>query len=303
MNRRIAFPFLTLSDAAVAAAPWKCSLNDGEWKLAGDFLPDWDAASVIRLRRTVMLDPLVAADDLGVSPEDLRLLLGLRIGTGPGRLPRLILHRRSYQVKVRRIRLQKEFDIKVDGKRLSQVLDVQTQVVLADSPKDRASLSPKRAADRLWSDSLRIRLEGEKLRFPIEVTDLRGLLGNTTPSTAPWYLHWAPSDWNRDFHGAARLYLNKHRADVIQRLEKDDGPTLQVLLADVMGQIGERLVIDPEAEEIMAGAEPGSLGARATEWLRKAWPDKDMAFIRSVLESQPGRFRAAFLALAELGET
>lgn len=300
MNRHVAFPFLTLCDAAVDAAPWSYSLNGADWRPAGHFLPDWDAASVIRLRRAVRLDPLIAADDLGVPPENLRLSLGVRIGTGAGRLPRLILIRDCRELTA--ASWGDEFDIEVTGAQLSLILDVQTEIVLTAPLQDCKPLSPQRTADRLWFDTLRIRIEGEEPRFPIESVDMRRLLGSTTAASTPWYLQWSPTEWNRDFHGATRLYLNKNSVDFIERIEKDDGPTLQALLADVMGQICERLLIDPEAEEIMTGSEAGSLGAQATAWLHKAWPEKDTRFIRSVLESHPGRFRAAFLALAELGE-
>ena len=300
MNRHLAFPFLTLSDAAVEAAPWSCSLNGGEWSPADDYLPDWDAASVIGLRRTVSVDPAIAADDLGVSADRLRLSLGVRIGTGAGRLPRLMLERHRRALKPGT--WQEQFDLEVTGERLSLVLDVQSQVVLSGPLEDRGPLSPHQNADRLWTDSLRIRLEGEEPRFPIEIVNMRTLLGNSTPASTPWYLQWSPLDWNRDFHGAARLYLNSEQADFIERVEQHDGRTLQVLLADIMSQICGRLLMDPEAEEILAQAEPGSLGAQATAWLQKAWPEKDAAFIRSVLDSHPGTFRAAFLSLAELDE-
>ena len=69
-----------------------------------------------------------------------------------------------------------------------------------------------------------------------------------------------------------------------------------------MGQICERLINDPDADDVMSGAEPGSLGAQATSWLGTIWPGKEAAFVRSVLEQRPGRFRAAYLELAELGE-
>ena len=277
-----------------------CSLNGGDWGLAGDFLADWDAASLIRFRRKVRLDPGIAASDLGVIPKNLRLSLGIRIGTGPGRLPRMIIIRDCRELSADK--WQEEFDFEVAGYRLSQVLDVQTQVLLAAPLEDCKPLSPRRIADRLWSDTLRVRLEGQEPRFPIEIADMQTLLGNTTAASMPWYLHWSPLDWNRDFHGAARLYLNKDLTDFIERIERHDGPTLQVLLADVMCQICERLLIDSEADDIMTGSEPGSLGAQATSWLHKVWPEKDAAFIRSVLESHPGRFRAAFLAMAELSE-
>lgn len=300
MNRRVAFPFLTLSDSAVEATPWSCSVNGDEWRISGDYLPDWDASCSIRFRRTVRIDPLVAADDLGVTPDSLRLSLGVRIGTGPGRLPRLTLFRNSRELTADT--WQEEFDTEISGERLSLVLDLHTQIVLATPMKDCAPLSPQRNADRLWSDTLRIRLEGEEPRFPIEITDMRTLPGSAAAASTPWYLYWSPNDWNRDFHGAARLYLNKDHAHFIERVEQHDGPTLQVLLADVIGQICERLLIDPEAEQIMAEAEPGSLGAQATAWLNKAWPGMDAKFIRSVLEDRPGTFRATLLALAELGE-
>lgn len=300
MNRRFAFPFLTLSDSAVEAGPWCWSLNGGEWAPANDYLPDWDAASVIGLRRTVSVDPAIAADDLGVSADSLRLSLGVRIGTGAGRLPRLILERHRRALKPGT--WQEQFDLEIAGEGLSLVLDVHSQVVLSGPVENGGPLSPHRNGDRLWADSLRIRLEGEEPRFPIEIVDMRTLLGNSTEASTPWYLQWSPLDWNRDFHGAARLYLNSEQADFIERVEQHDLPTLQVLLADIMSQICGRLLMDPETEEILAHAEPGSLGAQATGWLQKAWPEKDTAFIRSELDSHPGRFRAAFLSLAELGE-
>ena len=299
MNRRIAFPFLTLSDAAVKADPWSLSLNGGSWQTAGDFVQDWDAASEIRIRRTLAIDPQIAADDLGVTTGSIRLALGVRVGTGPGRLPRLILLRENRTLESGTWR--EEFDIPVPGDRLSLVLDVETRVVLAAPPNDFGPLSPRRVANRLWSDAVRVLLEGEEPRFPMEVADFRVLLGDG-PAAAPWFLHWSPRDWNRDFHGAMRLYLNKDRSDFIRRVEEQDGPTLQVLLADVMGQVCERLVSEPDAEEIMSECEPGSLGAQTTAWLRRIWPGKDAAFVRSLLKQQPGRFRAAVLEMAELGE-
>ena len=300
MKRRIAFPFLTLSDSAVETTPWSCALNGGDWTPAGDYLPDWDAASVIRLRRTVRLDPHVAADDLGIIAKNLRLALGVRVGTGPGRLPRLILLRTCRELTDNN--WHEEFDIEVTGEQLSLVLDIQTQVTVAAQLKDGGPLSPKRIADRLWSDTLRIRLEGEEPRFPIEIVDMQTLLGGTIPASTPWYLQWSPLDWNRDFHGAVRLYVNKDLDGFIHRIEQHDGPTLQAVLADVMSQVCQRLLIDSEVQEIMAGSEPGSLGGQATSWLNRAWPDKNAAFIRSVLETRPGTFRAALLAMAELDE-
>ena len=300
MNRRIAFPFLTLSGEAIINEPWSLSLNGEDVQPAGGFLLDWDSASEIRMRRTLRVDSEIAAEDLGIAPASLHLAVGVRVGTGPGRLPRRILHRECRQLVHGEWR--EDLDVKVLGDQLSLVLDVQTQVLLARPPEDCGPLSPQRMASRVWFDSLRVLLEGEDPRFPMEVADFRALLRGGTAAAAPWFLDWSPRDWNRDFQGAVRLYLNQDAPSFTNKIKEQDGPTLQVLLADVMGQICERLVSDPEAKEIMTEIEPGSLAAHATTWLRRIWPDKDAAFFRSVLEQQPGRFRAAFLELAELGE-
>ncbi|WP_026287861.1 hypothetical protein [Thioalkalivibrio sp. ALJ24] len=300
MNRRIAFPFLTLSDASIEASPWEVSVDGNDWVEAGEFLPDWDSSCDVHIRRTVRLVPEVAVIDLSLSIDDLQLLLGVRLGTGQGRLPRLVMDR-----KLERVNLDNpvwKFERVIEGRALSMVLDLQTEVILASPPASPGVLSPRAFGDRLWSDSVRIRLEGEEPRFPIETADLGQLLGEGVASGAPWYLHWSPRDWSREFNGAVRLYLNESAAEFLERIENEDPATLQLILADIMSQICERFLVDAEAVEWIDAAEPGSLGAQAEQWLRKAWPGKDVAFIRSVLESRPGAFRSAFLALAELGE-
>lgn len=299
MNRRVAFPFLTLSESAVDAETWSLSLNDSEWQTVSEFLPDWNPSSMIRLRRRVRVDPKVATQDLCLDASDLCLSVGVCLGTGQGRLPRLIFFRECHTLELDIWEV--EFEVEVRGDALSSVLDIFTQITLASAASTVGPLSPQRFGDRLWTDRIRIRLEGEEPRFPIEIADISVLLDDTAAVLAPWYLHWSPRDWSRDFHGAMRLYLNSARADFIAKIEGEDPHMLQLLMADVMGQVCERLIMDPEAAELFGAPEPGSLGAQASSWLRKAWPDRDVSFMRSLLESRPGMFRAAFLTLAELG--
>jgi len=300
MNRRIAFPFLTLSDNAVETSAWEVSLDGIDWAEAGEFLPHWDQSCDVHIRRKIRLASNIAAADLSLSLEDLRLSLGVRIGTGQGRLPRLIVGRCRHAVTWDEPVWQ--FEWVVPGRCLSIVVDLQTEVTLAASPRAPGALSPRNLGSRLWSDSFRLRLEGEEPRFPIETVDLRRLLGDGVAGAAPWHLHWSARDWDRDFHGAVRLFLNENASEFLQRIESEDQPTLQVLLADIMSQVCERFLSDREASELMDAAEPGSLGAQAATWLRKGWPGKNAAFIRSVLENRPGVFRSVLLALAEPGE-
>lgn len=300
MNRRVAFPFLTLSDSSVSAKPWEVSLDGGSWSEAGDYLPDWAPSSRMRVRKTIRIEPRTASRELSIPQDQLQLATGIRIGTGQGRLPRMILARHRHVME--RDDWERELEFEIPGQGLSVVLEMLTEITLASPPRSPSALAPRTGGDRLWSDRTRIRLEGEEPRFPVETADLATLLGGTVAASAPWHLHWSPRDWGRDFHGAVRLYLNEKAPGFLERVKSEDGPTLQVLLADVMGQICERFVFDPDAAQMMQDVEPGSVGAQAVTWLRKAWPGKDPAFIRSVLEGRPGVFHSAFLALAELGE-
>ena len=300
MNRRIAFPFLTLSDSAIEAKPWLISLDGGNLAEAGEFLAHWDRSSVLTLQRSLHVDFEIASVDLGIPVEELSLAVVTRVGTGPGKLPRLIVH--TIRREVSPTDSEVKIHLQEQGERLSTVLDLFTEVVLLDTATGSSHLSPRQVGDRLWYDRKRTRLEGEEPRFPLEVVDLRAMLGDVPAAAAPWYLHWSPRDWARDFYGAIRLYLNSSCEGVVQRVESRDSLTLQGILADVMSQVCEGLLMESEADAIIAECESGSLASQAGSWLKLAWPGRDLAFARAVLVNRPSEFRATFLALAELEE-
>ena len=300
MNRWIAFPFLVLSEAAVHADPWLISLNDGKFMESGDFLANWDSASTIRLQRSLRIDLVRASAELQVCADHLALAASVRVGTGPGSLARLIvgMHDETLDEEDGAI----AFEFAVPNDELSLVLDLSTEIVLARVPAEGSFLTPSRIGDRVWYERYRIRLEGTEPRFPIEVVRLDGMLREETAGDALWYLDWSPDDWFRDFHGAIRLFLNHHHLDFVELVEQQDRRTLQSILADAMSQICERFVMEEHASDLASEAEEGTLGAQAAYWLHLAWPGRAVEDVRSLLKHRPGEFRAAFLAVAELGE-
>ena len=298
---RIAFPFLTLSESAVTATLWEVSLNGTAWVPLGDYLENWDPASTLHLRRQIAIDPHIAAADLNCNIQDLKLAASVKVGTGQGRLPRLIVKHQAHLLEAPAFRIN--VDLEPTGATLSSILDIVTRITLTTPISAPQILSPSRTGDQLWSDRVRVRLEGEEPRFPIEVGEIGTLLGDSVSSSAPWYLHWSPRDWSRDFHGAMRLYLNSSHTELIKRMEEEDPVVIQTLMADIMGQICERFIVDPEVTDLFVSSEPGSLGAQAASWLKKIWPGKEPDFIRSIFESKPGIFRASLVALADLGDT
>lgn len=297
MKSRVAFPFLTLSDHAVEAGPWLLSLNENEQVPASDYLPDWDYASRISLQRTVTLNRELAAAEIEIDESQLALSLCARVGTGAGRLPRSIIsqQQRSFDDAIDTI----TFEIEIPGHALSSVLDLMTEMVLDKAPVEFGDLSPSKPYERVWHEKFRIRLEGEEPRFPIEVANLGTLLPDGIATSAPWYVHWSPGDWSRDFHGSMRLYLNRDHTAFIERVTEGDPETLRAIMADVMGQVCERFLGLDDCESLAQGFEEGSLGSQTVSWIKAAWPDRDLGFVQSQLKSRPGTFRAAIHALAE----
>ena len=124
--------------------------------------------------------------------------------------------------------------------------------------------------------------------------------GDPTVEAAPWFAHWTPGDWTRDFHGAFRLFLNSSVPEIKQAIEDESALVLQAMIGDVMSQLCEELLKakDPPAEDILTECEAETMGAQARSWLELAWPGRDLDFVRSVLQNTPNRFRAALLAAA-----
>jgi hypothetical protein len=298
MTSRVAYPTLILTDDCINPFEWEILASDDTAMTVGEYLPDWDYSIPLRVQRFLSLDWSRVTDALDCG-EDVKLAAVLKVGTGSGRLPRSILLRVSMDVS--HDRADAFFALTIHGDQLSTVLDLTIDIIL-DAPSARGGvLTPTRPGDRVWKETVRMRLEGEEPRFPIEVADFELLLGRSAAARSPWYLHWSPRDWSRDFHGSMRLYLNRDHKDLIGRVEAEESEVLRSLMADVMGQVCECLVRDVDVDDQLNSWEDGSLGRQARQWLDLAFPRFDLGQARAVLESRPGEFRAAFQAIASIG--
>lgn len=295
---RVAFPFLTLRSETVEASPWEIASAAGDFRAVGEYLPDWDYTTSIRIRRTIRIRLEAAAQDLDIPGDDLALAVVVRAGTGASRLPRRIIMENGEAVAGGEAIVEMD----IPGHQLSSALYLGVIIVLARSPERAGELSPRCPGDCLWHDDYWIRLEGDEPRFPIEIADFHALFGNGTAQYSPWYLRWMPGDWERDFHGALRLYLNAKDPAFISRVEEGDAEILRCLMADVMGQICEAMLRNDDAQEIMTRCEEGSLGHQVWNWLSLAFPGDDLDRVRAHLEHRPGEFRAAIMAVAEQKE-
>ena len=295
---RIAFPFLTLDPSAIRPEPWVLLENGVEGAFSDAWLPDWDSARDITLRRMLTADLDRASELLAMRVGDGDLELVVRIGTGPGNMPRHMLatSRRSLSRTEPTIVL----DEIVQGRSLSQRLFVETLVILRRPGRIVTPLSPNQAGSKLWSDQLDLRLEGEEPRFPMEAVSFGNRFAGRPEAYAPWLLHWTPGNLHRDFGGSVRLYLNSDRADFTARLRQGDRATTQVVLADIMTQIISASLRQGDFESFASEADPCSIAGRALSWIRLAFPDQDIPGVRSMLDLRPSLFHAAVLAAADI---
>ena len=298
MIARIAFPFLTLDQSAVKAGPWTVRRNDGDEKPVEEYLSDWDYNTSIELSRDFEVCFDIAANQLQIAEERLKLTLVARLGTGIGRFPRSIVETSRHPFETGG---SLRVNFRPEPSKLSGVVDLSTFVLLGNDESGLSPLSPSRMGHRLWSDKAIVRLEGEEPRFPIEIASFSRIFGNAPEARAPWHLNWTPGEWDRDFQGGVRLYVNEDLSEFVAAVKSHDPFTLRVIMADVVGQIVERFVLDHADEDKAPSFETGSIGSVAVSWATLAWPGTPFSLVRSTLETKPGRFRSAMLSVAEVG--
>ncbi|MDI6623100.1 MAG: hypothetical protein QME55_00080 [Brevundimonas sp.] len=293
MSRRTAAPFNRLH-AAVATRPWMITVGAGPPAPLGEITPDWDYASAVSLERVILLDHQQAADELGLGEDPFDLEVLIEVGTGPGDLPREL---------VLQTRLPLEagepctISLSVDPSRLSAQLTLRTSVLLVSTSDPADPLAPRRAASRLWEERCATRIEGDDPRFPMEVVSFSTVFAGRPHEAAPWLLSWSPASPGRDFHGAARLYLNADEEDFVERVQEEDELTLQAMMGDVVSQMCET-ALRAGWDEDFDSAEPASVAGRVAHWLGQAFSDVTAA--KAALENRPGEFRSAILASVRL---
>jgi len=290
---RVAFPFLTLLPDHVRAGPWRVSLNGAPEEDLKETLDHWDYNSGLLLSRTLELNTDAAVRQLQIDRDYLFGTVFVRIGTGEGRLPRLIVH--SEAVPVSYHDPQCTVNIHLTSERLAEALHLVTDVVLATRPENAGRLSPREPGCRIWSDEKKVWLEGERPRFPMSTAPLE-------EAVSPWKLYWDPAYWAYDFHGAVNLVINERREDILERIRNKDRLTLEAALADTISQILETLLAAEDPERIVADAEPGTLADVAGSWIETMFPGGGIAAARNQLEVDPGAFRAKVWTLAEIWE-
>lgn len=300
MNTRIAFPFLVLSDEAIRFEGWMIGDPGAPLHPAGDVLEHWDYARDLEVYGSVLIDWVAAAEALKLPGNALRLKVSLIVGTGTGTLPRR--QDRVHEVIVDRTSDSVQMSGTVRGDRLSGRLRLSLIVTLDAPEKSGSVLSPRDRGARLWQTHYDILIEdGGDSRFPVETASFSKIFSGRPHEHAPWYLHWRPGALQWDFSAGIRLYVNSDQPEWLARVLDGDGLTLQAMMGDVMSQMVESALREASGADELENCDEGSVGQQIRQWLDTAFPGQEVASVMALMGRDPGAFRAALLAAADMG--
>ena len=290
MTASFALPFLSLPDEAVTLGRWMIAPTGQPSLPVKSMLEEWDYASDIELRGSILVDMPAAARILSIPEDELKLAIVLKLVTGRGRFPRVV-ERVSSQVADSATDKPQDLHALVPGNTLSGRLHTRIEVLLATSAKNASILSPTQVGSRIWSYEFSVELEdGGDNRFPIEVVSFTETFPNHRHVTAPWYLSWRPGGLAADFNGSVRLYVNSDHAELAERVVDGDALTLQAILGDVMVQMVGAALDAEDLEEQLDACEEGSVGAQIAGWFELAFPGRELSEVKNIRRTLPGHF-------------
>lgn len=297
MGGVVVLPFCTLTDRSVMAGKWNVSVDDAAMIELASCLKSWDSSSKVQLKRSVKIDWDLVSRELGVSGVCLQL--HVVVGTGSGKIPRIILNTHSHNLEPDTSEYY--FDEYIGPRQLSSAIFLDTIITLANQASVESIISPSLPGSRLWSERVRIALGSDESQFPMEVINFADISYLNIPAGALWFLHWSAADWDRQFSSAVRLYLNSSAPSFVEKVKASDPLILQMLMSEVMHQICERLLHEYDFDTLSnTPAISGSLLDVAYSWIRQAWPGMSLGFVKTVLDQAPGEFSAKLNALAEI---
>jgi hypothetical protein len=300
MNRKTAFPFLTLPDSAVHCGPILLGTKGEPLMPTAEILDAWDYARDLEVSVNIGVDLEKASDALRIPMADLRLRAVLKAGTGVGMMPRRWFTLCSADIYANETQIDLRADI--SSRDLSARLLVQVSLLLGSVPRPASALSPRSQGARLWTTSKDILIEdGGAARFPVEAVSFSQFFHGLNHANAPWFIDWPTGNWDQDFSGVVRLYINSDLPDVLERFAGGDALLLQSILSDTMIQMTSSLLSSDLSEGDMEEFPEGSVGAQVRRWITLAMPGSSLETVRSIHAHFPGRFSAAMLSAADTG--
>jgi hypothetical protein len=284
---RVIAPHRMAPADAVRLGGWLRMFPDRIQEAVGDHIDNWDAATPLKLSRSVEVDipmvrrkcELLPGDRIAAVAQWHSLRTALR-GTGKS----VVLSAAESEVEV---------EIDVPEGLSGGTLNLRTFLILdAASESGRPPFAAGKAGAILWQDRFSVALEGTGPRFPTEVRKFDSPL-----SAAGWMLDWRPSSPEVQFMGSVRLLLNEHQKAVVgaaTAANRDLGQKLIVsaINVDVARSLLGGMLRNPDFVNAPAAFEKGTVGQVVGDLIASTFPGENLDTVRMQLENEPESFAA-----------
>lgn len=252
----------------------------------GGHLESWDA-----------LAPLYLSRNIAVVPEAIRRI-GLSGGAGLGVVVSVASARGLWREVCVKSQLPNDgsavtLEAQPKGDHLASELRIATTVVLLDPVSNSDPLAPAVRGARLWDDVIRVRLEGGRVRLPMEVISFR-----CTPAFRPFqkalfHVH-VTGEPSTEIEQGLLVHLNADYPTFVSKIEGKDSAATAFLWDGIVRQVlRELLAQDMAGEEI---AQRGTLGELARRWLQQAFSGLSVKAILEMSVARPAEFDACVAA-------
>lgn len=296
----IAYPFLRPGPNRISAGPWLVTRDGEPCVFADGHFDHFDYSTNLEAVRHFKVNVEGVAADTGLKADALKLLCVVTFGTGSGRLQRA---RKAVVREVIQVgREDVELALSVDGREVSELFVLTTEIVLLSSGTVHRRVSPVATGARLWRDEFRAAVEPLGTRFPMEAVSFATVLP-AGHSEALWYLDWYPQNLHHDFATSVRLLINLDKPAFVEAVKHADEVTLRMLMCSVATQMVRSAIALDHFPLDQAEASPSSVSAIIEAWVEQAFPGQSAEAVRTLAQHDPARFELAIGSLfaGELG--
>lgn len=283
-----ALPYLTLADDEVHVGAWEYRLpTSAEWQPLPEFVPHWDYALGFRIRRSFRASAsgIARVFDGAEGRARLGVVVTLRSGSGRGSLA-VELARADLDADDRGATVEAD----APSGALAERMLLQSQIVTLDRVTDSSPLVPARAGCRIWADEQAVRLTGIEARLPMELISFADQ--HRSIARAPWFVHWSPGDWERDFMASVVVMVNDDTSESREAILRSEESALRQIVVDMISDVVAGYLADPETG-LRRDWPERSLGSVVESWIDALQGDDlSRAQLRSWIAEAPGMVRA-----------
>ena len=252
----------------------------------GGHLESWDALAPLHLSRTFAVVP-EAIKRIGLS-SDTTLGLVVSVASAHG-LWREVCAKSQLPNDGSAVTLE----VQPKGDCLARDLRIATTVVLLEPVSNLDPLAPGVRGARLWDDAVRVRLEGGRVRLPMEVMSFRSTPAFRPFEKALFHVH-VTGEASTEVEQGLLVHLNADYPIFLSKIEGKDSAATAFLWDGIVRQVlRELLAQDMAGEEI---AQIGTLGDLAKRWLQQAFSGMSVKAVLEMSVTHPAEFDACVAA-------